>query len=93
MSLTPPSQPEILLTYLHSNLHRQAFSSAEILRRVAAQPEIAGIQTKGESSVTPNDAADGADFGTYGVDEIHLWKMGSWDEEKRYVSLGHISLK
>ena len=30
VSLTPPSQPEILLTYLHSNLHRQAFSSATL---------------------------------------------------------------
>ncbi|KAG8949162.1 hypothetical protein FRC04_008960 [Tulasnella sp. 424] len=68
------------------------FSFAEILRRVAVQPELAGIQRNGKSSVTPDDAASEADFGTYGVDEIHLWKMGSWDEEKRYVSLGHISL-
>lgn len=81
-------------TILNSTFRRprQAFSSAEILRRVAVQPELAGIQTNEKSSVTPDDAASEADFGTYGVDEIHLWKMGSWDEEKRYVSLGHISL-
>ncbi|KIO22259.1 hypothetical protein M407DRAFT_119479, partial [Tulasnella calospora MUT 4182] len=72
---------------------RKAFSATEILRRVAEQPEIAGIQTTENQYVTPEDVASGADFGTYGVDQIHLREMRSWDEEKRFVSLGHISLK
>ncbi|KAG8900963.1 hypothetical protein FRC01_009982, partial [Tulasnella sp. 417] len=72
---------------------RQAFSAAEIIRRVAEEPELAGIQKAGKQSVAPGDVETEADFGTYGVDEIHLWKMGSWDEQKRYVSVGHIKLK
>ncbi|KAG8984773.1 hypothetical protein FRB90_005117, partial [Tulasnella sp. 427] len=73
---------------------RQAFSSTEILKRVATQPDLAGIPTPTTpTALTVEDVANRADFGVYGVDEIHLWKMGSWDEEKRYVSSGHISLK
>ncbi|KAG8999801.1 hypothetical protein FRB90_011953 [Tulasnella sp. 427] len=74
---------------------RQAFSSTEILKRVATQPAIAGIPTPTTTTaaLAVEDVANRADFGVYAVDEIHLWKMGSWDEEKRYVSSGHISLK
>ncbi|KIO15411.1 hypothetical protein M407DRAFT_13303, partial [Tulasnella calospora MUT 4182] len=55
-------------TLLNSTFRRprQAFSSTEILRRVAEQPEIAGIQAAKKQSVTPEDVASGADFGTYG---------------------------
>lgn len=54
---------------------------------VRLQPHVVGADS--------SESVDGgeADFGTWPVDEIHLCRMGSFDEQGKYVSVGHVALQ
>jgi len=81
-------------TLLNTTFRRQRrfpFSFSGIVDRIALDPSIAGLP----ATSTPSSAIveEESDFGTWSVDGIHIYKMGSWDRNQRYVSVGNISLK
>jgi activating signal cointegrator complex subunit 1 len=85
-----PTRDQLHCTILntsHRKPHRQPFSYKAIL----ASPTIRDFAR------TPLEAHDIQDplkveFGTWGVDEIQICKMGSYGPEGEYVSCGNCSL-
>ncbi|KAG8843909.1 hypothetical protein FRB96_003692 [Tulasnella sp. 330] len=83
-------------TLLNSSFRqpRSPFSFTSVLQAVQRHPSIAGIPPRPNAAPITLTQAEGLpDFGTWSIDEIHIWKMGSWDKEGRYVSSGYISLR
>ncbi|KAG8994364.1 hypothetical protein FRB94_012895 [Tulasnella sp. JGI-2019a] len=73
---------------------RRPFSFMSVLEAVRRNPTSAGVPPPATMTpITLSEAEKLANFGTWPVDEIHICRLGSWDQEGRYVSIGHISLR
>lgn len=84
--------PQLHCTLMNTTFRKprgKTFSFTSALEGLTRQPSLVGMSTQ---TATAAEIEQGADFGAWGVGEVHLYRMGSWDKDGRYVSVGHISL-